>query len=127
FECGVSVVFFQAEDGIRDRNVTGVQTCALPISATARWATTSSPLAHERGSRLLVVAHRAVAGDAPVPELAPDQISVQIGPEQHALLEDLLVQARTVEPGLEGEADVGGHRLVARGGHEGLLPVPLVE
>src|SRR5699024_11988929 len=25
--------FFQAADGIRDRNVTGVQTCALPISA----------------------------------------------------------------------------------------------
>src|SRR5699024_11852267 len=24
--------FVQAEDGIRDRNVTGVQTCALPIS-----------------------------------------------------------------------------------------------
>src|SRR5699024_11925386 len=28
--------FFQAEDGIRDRNVTGVQTCALPISMCAR-------------------------------------------------------------------------------------------
>src|SRR5437868_15520066 len=27
--------FFQAEDGIRDRNVTGVQTCALPISVVA--------------------------------------------------------------------------------------------
>src|SRR5699024_11815598 len=27
-----TVFFFQAEDGIRDRNVTGVQTCALPIS-----------------------------------------------------------------------------------------------
>src|SRR5699024_11780058 len=26
--------FFQAEDGIRDRNVTGVQTCALPISSS---------------------------------------------------------------------------------------------
>src|SRR5699024_7711617 len=26
-------LFFQAEDGIRDRNVTGVQTCALPIFA----------------------------------------------------------------------------------------------
>src|SRR5690606_39403373 len=25
-------VFFQAEDGIRDFHVTGVQTCALPIS-----------------------------------------------------------------------------------------------
>src|SRR5207249_5580071 len=28
--------FFQAEDGIRDRNVTGVQTCALPISLAGR-------------------------------------------------------------------------------------------
>src|SRR5690606_40552035 len=27
-----SFFFFQAEDGIRDFNVTGVQTCALPIS-----------------------------------------------------------------------------------------------
>src|SRR5207245_8034563 len=27
--------FFQAEDGIRDATVTGVQTCALPILATA--------------------------------------------------------------------------------------------
>src|SRR2546425_3810464 len=32
---GVAVVFFfQAEDGIRDKLVTGVQTCALPISTT---------------------------------------------------------------------------------------------
>src|SRR5919112_1610675 len=30
-------VFFQAEDGIRDIGVTGVQTCALPI-----WSTTST-------------------------------------------------------------------------------------
>src|SRR2546421_6168122 len=29
------VFFFQAEDGIRDLIVTGVQTCALPISPTA--------------------------------------------------------------------------------------------
>src|SRR5699024_11347515 len=28
----ILVLFFQAEDCIRDRNVTGVQTCALPIS-----------------------------------------------------------------------------------------------
>src|SRR6266404_9113593 len=28
--------FFQAEDGIRDKLVTGVQTCALPISAATR-------------------------------------------------------------------------------------------
>src|SRR5437762_3465336 len=30
------VFFFQAEDGIRDTSVTGVQTCALPISAKPR-------------------------------------------------------------------------------------------
>src|SRR5688572_24705107 len=29
----LSFFFFQAEDGIRDLTVTGVQTCALPISA----------------------------------------------------------------------------------------------
>src|SRR5207249_7301199 len=36
--------FFQAEDGIRDRNVTGVQTCALPISFTLAifWSVRSS-------------------------------------------------------------------------------------
>src|SRR5207248_7230890 len=31
------VFFFQAEDGIRDRTVTGVQTCALPISNRSKW------------------------------------------------------------------------------------------
>src|SRR2546427_7121475 len=33
--CPLSFFFFQAEDGIRDLTVTGVQTCALPISARA--------------------------------------------------------------------------------------------
>src|SRR2546430_4556069 len=32
------VFFFQAEDGIRDLTVTGVQTCALPIWAGSRCA-----------------------------------------------------------------------------------------
>src|SRR5690606_40860439 len=31
--CFFLFFFFQAEDGIRDFHVTGVQTCALPISA----------------------------------------------------------------------------------------------
>src|SRR5256885_12726363 len=33
-----SFFFFQAEDGIRDYKVTGVQTCALPISGLSRLA-----------------------------------------------------------------------------------------
>src|SRR5258708_19008071 len=42
------VFFFQAEDGIRDDLVTGVQTCALPISGrgTPRGARASRRLAH---------------------------------------------------------------------------------
>src|SRR5205823_9643248 len=34
--------FFQAEDGIRDKLVTGVQTCALPISTSTSAAKTSA-------------------------------------------------------------------------------------
>src|SRR5699024_11985297 len=39
----ISIFFFQAEDGIRDRNVTGVQTCALPIWPGRIWRTDQSP------------------------------------------------------------------------------------
>src|SRR5699024_11811079 len=35
--------FFQAEDGIRDRNVTGVQTCALPISIIEAYQIGAAP------------------------------------------------------------------------------------
>src|SRR3989440_7837676 len=52
--------FFQAEDGIRDLIVTGVQTCALPISKilgdSTRVNTVFTPLPHEvhRGDRILL-------------------------------------------------------------------------
>src|SRR5690606_41135395 len=36
--------FFQAEDGIRDFHVTGVQTCALPISASDSTTRSQAPL-----------------------------------------------------------------------------------
>src|SRR3712207_8016649 len=39
----IFVFFFQAEDGIRDIGVTGVQTCALPISAGWSTRATSPP------------------------------------------------------------------------------------
>src|SRR5689334_25362551 len=38
-------LFFQAEDGIRDGTVTGVQTCALPISPAAAPARAAAPAA----------------------------------------------------------------------------------
>src|SRR5258707_5879544 len=49
--CTCCYSFFQAEDGIRDIGVTGVQTCALPIfhydgvSWTAQTSATTDPLA----------------------------------------------------------------------------------
>src|SRR2546430_10455634 len=52
--------FFQAEDGIRDLTVTGVQTCALPISAlTACWKRRSF-----RRPRILSTSSSTLAGAA---------------------------------------------------------------
>src|SRR5688500_20386849 len=47
------IFFFQAEDGIRDYKVTGVQTCALPIYSQLHWASQPHPLvpASERQRR----------------------------------------------------------------------------
>src|SRR6266487_5683189 len=45
---GFFFFFFQAEDGIRDGRVTGVQTCALPISLSDEAAGVSLPSAREQ-------------------------------------------------------------------------------
>src|SRR5207249_5655566 len=50
--------FFQAEDGIRGRNVTGVQTCALPIFSRAA-ATRQRPHRLLIGSRRLTRRRRS--------------------------------------------------------------------
>src|SRR5437868_12675329 len=59
--------FFQAEDGIRDRNVTGVQTCALPISRCATAGDLRQVAAHQDGVQMfaagLFVIALAAAGD----------------------------------------------------------------
>src|SRR2546425_10019157 len=52
--------FFQAEDGIRDKLVTGVQTCALPISANDASGRTDGALVRTLPTSAL--ASRAVAG-----------------------------------------------------------------
>src|SRR5690625_6376127 len=43
-------LFFQAEDGIRDGHVTGVQTCALPIYCQNFCAVTERPTSGARSS-----------------------------------------------------------------------------
>src|SRR2546430_12873789 len=66
-------LFFQAEDGIRDLTVTGVQTCALPI-----WTVTSSPLSNRISDRF-PVSPPALAGD-PTRSMrtAPDRKSTRL-------------------------------------------------
>src|SRR5699024_11321692 len=59
--------FFQAEDGIRDRNVTGVQTCALPISQpeeeTAEGVLVVPGVPLLGGNALLISGHLAQGAD----------------------------------------------------------------
>src|SRR6266513_4135402 len=63
--------FFQAEDGIRDRNVTGVQTCALPIltaeSGCANETVCRSPHRHDAvvGPRRFARSRTASSSAAP--------------------------------------------------------------
>src|SRR5262249_58665937 len=57
------VFFFQAEDGIRDWSVTGVQTCALPILRVA--VATKRPSAESAASsRKCVLSSAATTGNS---------------------------------------------------------------
>src|SRR5690554_7798840 len=71
--------FFQAEDGIRDADVTGVQTCALPILEKKHQAGVPVELELQEGERLI---HEGLA---------------QAAPEHIDMLEELLVAL--AEPG----------------------------
>src|SRR5207249_9694749 len=58
------VFFFQAEDGIRDRNVTGVQTCALPILISRFRAATHLDIRADRSRRTCATHRIRTAGTA---------------------------------------------------------------
>src|SRR5258707_11860303 len=68
-----SFFFFQAEDGIRDIGVTGVQTCALPIFPRGRSdrATSSVPEALPALMRATVSAPRPAAENPVSARTAP--------------------------------------------------------
>src|SRR2546430_9288026 len=97
------IFFFQAEDGIRDLTVTGVQTCALPISTPFRSKQIVGRLA--RGASI----------DAARAELLARWPSVQAATLPAALPETerqaLLRQDR--ESGGEGKrVGLGGRRII---------------
>src|SRR6266850_5399183 len=77
-----SFFFFQAEDGIRDYKVTGVQTCALPILFDGLWPPTAQGgareqvwMSHGDGVDALPPGFRAVAASdgAPYAAIADDE------------------------------------------------------
>src|SRR5437016_9287467 len=71
WNAGENVLFFRAEDGIRDWSVTGVQTCALPISGD------------REGAQTLRLSFVGLAGSIALLGLwmraAGGQVSVQLG------------------------------------------------
>src|SRR5690349_23738264 len=77
--------FFQAEDGIRDLYVTGVQTCALPICpASRRRSTSSRPVSwKEFGNRFTTTGSpsRGATGSATCPISARRSEERRVGKE----------------------------------------------
>src|SRR6266404_6995981 len=78
---GAIVFFFQAEDGIRDKLVTGVQTCALPIS----------------GNVYVTAAKRVLQGVV--------GIDGENGPTEIAIIADHTADPRFVAADLIGQAE----------------------
>src|SRR5207237_5241577 len=58
YQFGFFFFFFQAEDGIRDSSVTGVQTCALPISREVDVATVVGSA--EQSNTSIVIGDRTI-------------------------------------------------------------------
>src|SRR5437667_1188609 len=102
--------FFQAEDGIRDRDVTGVQTCALPIWGLWLWRQALVVRPELRGRFVLVASE-------PLPE--PRSLALFLETERFVLkpialemlwhhVEDVFTRAATTETGARAEPRVSG-------------------
>src|SRR5438105_8157016 len=80
--CAISLFFFQAEDGIRDPLVTGVQTCALPIllgiaAGAGAWLTIQHKVLPVKAAVPKAATRAAIApptGAKPVAEIAPEAL-----------------------------------------------------
>src|SRR5690625_7213900 len=89
----LSCFFFQAEDGIRDGHVTGVQTCALPISRQSHGLTRRWPR----------VALRWTCGYARSTARPPDKIGRASCRERVQIpVDDVRLQKQRHESGREG-------------------------
>src|SRR5437764_2825547 len=112
--------FFQAEDGIRDTSVTGVQTCALPILSLAVPDQAMIGLIGRNGAgkttlmKTLMGLHRAASGSVQFdgrdllaqPTHARVRLGIGYMPEGRRLIPDLAVEGKVLVPaGAAGLAD----------------------
>src|SRR3989442_11274024 len=106
-------VFFQAEDGIRDADVTGVQTCALPICRRAS-ALAGAADAEARRQAARALGERGAMED--IPRLA--RALRDADPLVRTFAESALWQGWRRPGGAEGDPllGLGGEQMEARGG-----------
>src|SRR2546430_4161895 len=88
--------FFQAEDGIRDLTVTGVQTCALPIFSCARIADEHRAAAERRHVHRHVMARHVAFVLAEEHDLARSEEHTSELQSQSNLVCRLLLDKRNV-------------------------------
>src|SRR5438309_11376693 len=104
--------FFQAEDGIRDGTVTGVQTCALPISSETRRELVHRALRDADERRRQVPAREA-----------PERRAIARAPVKLPARPVTIAGAVRIEGAMRGDEDVRDHDgLAARPPHSGGEP-----
>src|SRR5256885_12587997 len=96
--------FFQAEDGIRDYKVTGVQTCALPISARAENQLAISAISFWEIA-LLIAKDRLELHDRPA-ELRAELLETGVI--------ELALTGRSEERRVGKGVDLGGRRIIKK-------------
>src|SRR5439155_4337002 len=93
--------FFQAEDGIRDGHVTGVQTCALPISLAGAALDVDVPPLVERRAGERQQESRTAEDEPPRGSMAP--ASDEQGPRAHESVDGDARDRKSVVEGKSGE------------------------
>src|SRR5256886_7806069 len=91
----VGLFFFQAEDGIRDLTVTGVQTCALPIYPDVMASSVTAPLERQFGQVPGLTQMSSTSS------LGSSLITLQFGLEQNIDVEEQQVRSEERRVGKE--------------------------
>src|SRR5688572_32852305 len=99
------VFFFQAEDGIRDLTVTGVQTCALPISSGSP-GDSARVFASSRGRQAPLIVESTIRKTRKWFDICVFSAFLSIRPG--------IIVARSEERRVGKSVDLGGRRIIQK-------------